>query len=206
MVAEEVPPVARHRVGVKRPREQTNRPVATASQVRPALDADPARSARRPTLETEGRGATPMARRPRGRPPSLPPRPPSLLHAAFPLAATSPTDVTNLTAPDIGFTHGMFGTLRSAVSSSVSWRPASVNTRPTVGGALDQGSRDVTQDTNARSDSQVDSQADGRMRPSVDVGGTRQGPDQHVSTPVDERGTAGEDWGSRGRGDWPIPR
>jgi hypothetical protein len=44
MVTEEVPLVAPcHQGGVKRSREQTNRPAATTAQVRPALDADPAR-------------------------------------------------------------------------------------------------------------------------------------------------------------------
>jgi hypothetical protein len=128
MVAEEVPPVApasspqpapppaATRVGVKRPREQTNRPVATAGQVRPALDADPGGVDRRPKLEREGRGATRMAPTPRGRPASFPTRPPSLLNAAFRLAAPPRLASPALTAPGIGFTHGMFGTLRSAAA------------------------------------------------------------------------------------------
>jgi hypothetical protein len=54
-------------------------------------------------------------------------------------------------------------------------------------------------DREGRSDSQVDSQAGRTMWPSVDVGGTRQRSDQHLSTSLDERGTAGEDWGLDGR-------
>ena len=64
IVAEEVPAVtwlARlacgHRVGVKRSREQTHRPVAATVQVRPALEADPARSVVPPIMANEERGA-----------------------------------------------------------------------------------------------------------------------------------------------------
>jgi hypothetical protein len=109
MVAEEVPLVAcGQRVGVKGSREQANRSVAATVQVRPALDADPAKPVASPTMELEGRGAT---SKPHTKHASrtLPLRPPSLLIAALPLATTTPSDVTDITRTGAGFTHGMFG-------------------------------------------------------------------------------------------------
>jgi hypothetical protein len=118
MVAEEVPPVTparlrpttrrspRHRVGVKRSREQTNRPGAAAAKVRPALDADPARPVLRPTMDAEGTGATSPWRTPTCS--TRLPIPPRSLMAA-PCLAHSDIEGTNpaRTERTAGFTHGV---------------------------------------------------------------------------------------------------
>ncbi len=122
MVAQEVLPVTRpqlpapgltrrHRVGVKRSREQTSRPAATTLEVRPALDADPAASVHPPTMNTEGTGANSsstnsvctarFATRPR-----------SLLIAALLATPTRESDITDPTGTGAAFTHGMFGVPR----------------------------------------------------------------------------------------------
>ncbi len=81
-----IPPPSRHRVGVKRSREQTHRRFAAAVPVRPALDADPAGPVRRPTMDDEERGAASTTRSSSWSPP-LPARPPFLLQAGLAGAA-----------------------------------------------------------------------------------------------------------------------
>ena len=70
-----------HGVGVKRSREHANRPVVATVGSRPALDADPAGAPRRPTMETEERGADSTTRT-SSCPPPVPELPPFLVQAA----------------------------------------------------------------------------------------------------------------------------
>ena len=103
---EEVPslPLPAPGVGVKRPREQTNQPVAATTEVRPTLDADPAEPCNEATMDEEGRGTVPYTIRPTSRhrmTASLP----CLLPAAFP--ADSPRR-TNPGCSHHAFTHGMY--------------------------------------------------------------------------------------------------
>src|SRR5436190_11060190 len=99
MVAEEVPAVARDRVGVKRSREQPADPTCRPVEMRPALDADPARPVLRRTMAPEGRRATAEPEPARPSAPIQTARPPSLLSAPLLTATTA----------GIPLTHGLLG-------------------------------------------------------------------------------------------------
>jgi hypothetical protein len=109
MVAEEAPRVFcpdRHRVGVKRSREQPDRPDVATAEVRPALEADPARPVITPTMNTEGTGATSTSTT-SGPSTRLPTRPRSLLIAAVLSAVTDDNDPNDRFNTEAGFTHGL---------------------------------------------------------------------------------------------------
>lgn len=96
-------------VGVKRSREQTNRPAATAAEVRPALDADPAEVFHRPTMDKEGRGTALTTTTSSSVPHHLTERPLFLLPA---LPSSHSTGRIPLVCSHDAFTHGMFGATR----------------------------------------------------------------------------------------------
>jgi hypothetical protein len=109
MVAEEASRVfgpSRERVGVKRSREPSNRLAATAAEVRPALDADPGTPLTRPTMSTEGTGATSTSTESECSP-RLPARPRSLLIAALLTPAAGQNDPADPFITRAGFTHGL---------------------------------------------------------------------------------------------------
>jgi hypothetical protein len=115
MVAEEAPCVFcpdRHRVGVKRSREQPNRLVVATAEVRPALEADPASPVMTPTINTEGTGATPTSTTPESAT-QLPTRPRSLLTAAVLTAVADDSDPADPLSTEARFTHGLLGRVRT---------------------------------------------------------------------------------------------
>ena len=114
MVAEKVPRVFcpdRERVGVKRSREQPDRLVVAMAEVRPALDADPARPVITTTMNTEGTGAT-STWTTAGSSTRLPTSPRSLwtgnVLSAVVADHSGPADPFSIEA---GFTHGLFAAL-----------------------------------------------------------------------------------------------
>jgi hypothetical protein len=109
MVAEEVPHVfcpRREKVGVKRSREQRDRPVAAAAPVRPALDADLARAVNKPTMATETTGATSPSTN-SACSTRLPGRPRSLMTAAVLAAVADDSEPADRFVTEAGLTHGL---------------------------------------------------------------------------------------------------
>src|SRR5258708_32660682 len=120
MVAEEAPCVscpARRRVGVKRSREQPDRLAVASAEMRPALDADPARPVITPTMNTEGTGATSTSTT-SGPSTRLPTRPRSLVIAAVLSAVTDDSDPAGPFNTEAGFTHRLLAQRSARRASS----------------------------------------------------------------------------------------